>query len=241
MPRRPLVVLHNAVSMDGSTAGAPVDIGLFYRAAASIGAGAMLVGSRTATAGITMFGGNVPAEGPADFRPPPERRCDRRPCWFIVDSRGALRGSLHVLRRSGLCRDVVIVVSRSTPRRYIEHLRRRGYGYITAGTRRVDLRRALERIALRYGVKTVQVDSGGRLAGILLQQGLADRISLVVSPTIVGKDATPLFRDMVPRHVVPLRLLSHRRLDRGHLHLMYAVAGTRSKDRLRTSPVRSHG
>jgi 2,5-diamino-6-(ribosylamino)-4(3H)-pyrimidinone 5'-phosphate reductase len=224
LPKRPVVILHNAVSLDGSTTGVEFDPGLFYRIAGRFRADAMLVGSATARAGITAFSGRIPDERPGDFLPPPARSGDRRPLWFIVDSRGALTGRLHVLRRSGYCRDVVAILSSKTPRSYVEYLKRREYGRIVAGRDRVNLERALRSMSRRYGVKAVQVDSGGGLASALLEQGLVDRLSLLVAPVIVGHSATHLFRDLDPGgRTIGLSLTDCRRLPGGGLHLVHSV------------------
>lgn len=53
------------------------------------------------------------------------------------------------------------------------------------GEDRVDLAAALEGLAAR-GARTVRVDSGGGLAGALLERGLVDELSLLVHPLIGG-------------------------------------------------------
>lgn len=55
---------------------------------------------------------------------------------------------------------------------------------------RVDLRRALERLA-REGLTSLLVEGGGELAAGLLAAGLVDEIHWIVSPRLIGADGAP--------------------------------------------------
>jgi len=57
---------------------------------------------------------------------------------------------------------------------------------IVAGEERVDLRAALDELAVRHDVAVVRVDSGGTLNGVLLRTGLVHEVSLLVHPELVG-------------------------------------------------------
>ena len=54
------------------------------------------------------------------------------------------------------------------------------------GEDHVDLRAALEELSARHGVKTVRMDSGGTLNGLMLRAGLVDEVSVLVNPCLVG-------------------------------------------------------
>ena len=224
---RPRVILHNTVSMDGAVSGFDVDIGLHYEIAGSLGAQAHLVGSLTARAGIEVDG--VPEETEIDYLRPPPRGEELRPLWFIIDSTARLEGMLHVLRRAGYSRDVVLLVAGSTPPEYLEYLALRDYPMHVAGEERVDLERVLTLMAEEYGVETVLADSGGALVSALLDQELASALSLVVAPAIVGGDAPRLFDALTRPH--PLVLKRQTALRAGHVHLLYEIpddAGART-------------
>ena len=62
----------------------------------------------------------------------------------------------------------------------------------TAGER-VDLPELLRVLHRDHGVDTVRVDSGGKLAGALLDADLVDEISLLVHPRLVPADAKRWF------------------------------------------------
>ena len=217
----PRVIVYNSVSVDGAIKDFEINVELHYKVAGKIGADAMLVGSNTAKSGIEMFTDAFPSEEPADFFKPAIDEVDDRPFWIIPDSRGVLNGLLHVLRRSGYSKDVILLVSSKTPSGYLEYLKARNFDFIIAGDNYVDYTVALEEINRRYGVKTLVTDSGGILAGILIERGLVDEIQLLVSPQIVGKTASNLFRNI--NQNVKLQLLNSRSVNNSHVLLIYKV------------------
>jgi 2,5-diamino-6-(ribosylamino)-4(3H)-pyrimidinone 5'-phosphate reductase len=190
----PKVVVYNSVSVDGAIKDFDVDIALHYQVAGRIGAEVMLVGSDTAKSGMEAYMKTVPAEQPSDCQKPAIKEGDERAYWAMADSRGKLKGCLHVYRQSGYGKDVIVLVSQSTPQDYLEYLKERNYDYIVAGSDHVDLRLALEELNRRYGFGTVATDTGGVLAAALLEEDLVDEIQLLVCPEIVGEKAVNLFR-----------------------------------------------
>lgn len=216
---RPKVIIHIQLSLDGRYYGMEIDPGLYYSLAAGIGADGMLAGSETMLAAASDPG----PEEPSDFRrPDPEAKGDV-PYWFIVDSRGRVR-NLHAFRRFEFCKDVVAVVSESTPEDHLDYLKEREYDIVKTGKDKVDLIQALDEIGIRYGVELLRVDSGGVLNAILLQQGLVDELSLLVSPTLVGNETPHFFQTLrLGDRVIGLELLSCEALEGGNLLLRYGI------------------
>jgi 2,5-diamino-6-(ribosylamino)-4(3H)-pyrimidinone 5'-phosphate reductase len=190
----PKVVLYNSVSVDGAIKDFDVDIALHYQVAGRIGAQVMLVGSDTAKSGMELFMKTVPAEQPSDCQKPVVKEGDERAYWAMADSRGKLKGCLHVYRQSGYGKDVIVLVSESTPQDYLNYLKERNYDYIVAGSDHVNLRMALMELNRRYGFDTVATDTGGVLAAALIEENLMDEVQLLVCPEIVGEKAVNLFR-----------------------------------------------
>jgi 2,5-diamino-6-(ribosylamino)-4(3H)-pyrimidinone 5'-phosphate reductase len=215
----PKVVLYNSVSVDGAIKDFDVDVALHYAVAAKLGAQAMLVGSDTAKTGIELFIKTVPPEQPPDCIKPPIKTGDPRPYRFIADSRGKLSGLLHVYRQTGYGKDVILLVSNATPKEYLKYLEDRHYDYIIAGSDHVDYRLALEQLGNRYGVDTVATDTGGVLAGKLLDEGLVNEVHLLVASEIVGRKAVNLFRT-VSRNV-KLEFVRCETVDNRHVLLVY--------------------
>jgi len=164
----------------------------------------------------------MPPEEESDFKKPEILPGDTRAYWMIADSRGILEGLMHVFRRSEYSKDVIVLVSDKTPEPYINYLKERNYDFIRAGPDRVDVRKALEIANERYGFKLVVSDSGGILNSILLEQGLVEEISLVLTPEIVGKNGTNLFRG-IEKSGIQLELIRNEIVEKKYVHLVYRV------------------
>lgn len=216
----PKVTVFNTVSVDCAIKDFDINIPLHYEVAARLGAQVMLVGSDTARTGIELFYEKIPDEKPADCLKPQIGPKDPRPYWAIADSRGKLKGLLHVYRQSVYGKDVIVLVSSTTPPDYLEYLKARNYDYIVAGSDHVDYKAALEELKRRYGIETAVTDTGGVLAAVLLEAGLVDEVWLMVAPEVVGKRAINLFRTIA----VPVKLTLIRCEEiKGHALLAYEV------------------
>ncbi|NLT42924.1 MAG: hypothetical protein GXX93_09655 [Anaerolineae bacterium] len=87
----------------------------------------------------------------------------------------------------------------------------------------MDLRAALEALAERFGVRLVHVDTGGSLGGALLNAGLVDEISLVVSPHLVGGETAPTRFRAVSDGPRALELEHAESLDSGEVWSQYRL------------------
>jgi 2,5-diamino-6-(ribosylamino)-4(3H)-pyrimidinone 5'-phosphate reductase len=220
----PKVIMHNSVSVDGSVIDFDVNMEVHYQIAGRHNADVHLVGSQTGKKGIELFLDEVPAEEKGDFKRPEINPDDRRPLWVIPDSRGIMKGLLHIVRRSEYCKDVLILVSKKTPSDYLEYLKERNYEYLVVGEDHVEMRKSFEMLAERYGVKTILVDSGGILTSILLEEDLVDEVSLLVSPYLVGKKSQNLFRSLRGKKgSIKLELLESDTAGKNHVLLRYKV------------------
>jgi 2,5-diamino-6-(ribosylamino)-4(3H)-pyrimidinone 5'-phosphate reductase len=216
----PEVVVHASVSVDGAMTGFMPDLGAHYGAVAALGCDAHLIGSATMRAGLDMAD-EAPADPGAERDRPPTDRAGA-PYWFVVDSRGVLHGRLHELRAFPGLRDVVVLLSSSSPQAYRDYLVRRQYGCIERGTQRVDLVAALDAMGQDYGVTRVLVDAGPTLTSVLLAQGLLDEVSLIVHPVVVGRDGRHVFGESAQS--CALQLDSRDELENGLVHVRYTCA-----------------
>jgi len=218
------VIMHNEISLDGAIRNFEPNLELYYQIAETFKADVHLVGSRTAKMGIKTYWGKTPREEPEDFAKPQVKSWDKRPFWFIPDTRGILKNLLHVYRKSGYCKDVIVLISRRTPKNYIKYLKERDYDFYVCGRDRVDFRRALALMRDHYGTRVVMTDSGGTLNNILLEQGLISEISLLVAPVMVGDRRVNLFRSLKLKRKTPrLQLIKNRLHDKHYLLLIYRI------------------
>jgi len=215
----PKIILHNSLSLDGSLTGFEPNMELHYRIAGMFKPEVHLIGSNTITAGIELYGTGVPPEKPSDFQKP--KRNKKLPSWVIIDSKGKLQGLLHTCRQFEQVREVILLVSQTTPKRYLRYLDERQYEYHIVGKDSVDLSEALALLAKTYQVKTIVTDTGRILGNLLLNQGLVDEISLVVHPVIVGKTAYPMFSDINKN--LDGTLVKCEQLEKHYIWLLYKI------------------
>lgn len=220
---KPYVIIHNAVSLDGRVDSFPVDLGLYYGLASRWEEDATLVGSGTIL--------KAPPESSTEDEPPSDSSEtaaeETRPLLVVPDSRGRITNWPFLLRQP-YWRRAVALVSASTPPSYLEGLERMGIGRIVAGQDHADLRLALEELNVQFGVKTVRVDSGGTLNGVLLRAGLVDEISLLVHPCLVGGMSPAFFFRAADLEggagLISLSLTHMEKLDGGVVWLRYKVS-----------------
>lgn len=222
---KPKVIIFDGLSLDGRMDGGggdpEADMGLYYGLADTWHADAMLSGSETMLAG---FAGQE--EVPASDAPK-ETHPLAVPLLVVADSRACLH-CWNLIRQQVFWKEVAVLVSRATPKLYLEELEGKGVPYIIAGEEKVDFVAALEELNARFGIRTLRVDSGGVLNGVLLRAGLVDEVSVLLFPTLVGGTSPKTFYvapDVTgPEQVLRLKLLHHEQVrDDGTLWLKYEV------------------
>ena len=218
----PKLIIHNSISLDGSTTGFEANLDVHYKLLSGYQPDAIIVGSNTARTGTQFFCEIIPPEEELDFKKPEIQPDDPRAYWLIADSRGILEGLMHVFRRSEYSKDVIVLVSEKTPEGYINYLKERNYDFIRTGADRVNIRHALEVANEWYGFELVVSDSGGVLNSILLEHGLVEEISLIITPEIAGRNGTNLFRTL-EKSGTRLELLKNQIVEKQYVHLVYQV------------------
>lgn len=114
-------------------------------------------------------------------------------------------------------------MSATTPESYLAYLRERNYDFIVAGDDHVDYHKAFEVLYDKLGCRIIRTDSGGILTNILIEQGLVDKISLVISPCLIGTNSSHVFRSLVLNSRVDLRLINCETVDKDYISLMYEI------------------
>jgi 2,5-diamino-6-(ribosylamino)-4(3H)-pyrimidinone 5'-phosphate reductase len=221
----PHVILHNAVSVDGRLDWFPADVAKFYELAAYWKEDATLAGSDTLLKAYPEE--KIMPEDKEAFDHVKTNPDDTRPLLIVADSRGRLRHILHMLRHEPYWRNIVILTSSSTPKPYLDYLGKRHIDYLTVGIDHVDFTLALSEINSRYGIKSLRVDSGGTLNGILIRAGLANEVSVLVHPFLVGGNSPrSIFNaaDLIANSgVKKLRLIHLEQLPNDHIWLRYEI------------------
>jgi 2,5-diamino-6-(ribosylamino)-4(3H)-pyrimidinone 5'-phosphate reductase len=193
-------------------------MGLHYQIAGKYKPDAHLIGSNTIKTGVDLYGSSPPEEKD-DFNKP--KREDTLPYWVIIDTKGILQGLLHEVRRFDYCKDVIIFVSKKTPKEYLSYLKERKYDFYILGINHVNLEKALNLLYKNYNVKTILTDCGKILGNFLLNKGLIKEISLLVHPVIVGKKAYNIFSNI--NKDISLKLIKNEILNDNYFWLVYRV------------------
>jgi 2,5-diamino-6-(ribosylamino)-4(3H)-pyrimidinone 5'-phosphate reductase len=218
----PHVIIHNSISADGRIDWIEPDLGMFYEIAMRFEPDAHLAGSET----IYNPEEEIPEEDESAFKPLKASGKDARPILVIPDSRGRVR-NWHLLKGMPYWRDMVALCSKATPKEYLMYLKKRHVNYIVAGDEKVDIKLALELLNKKYKIKTVLLDSGGTLNGIMLRLGLVNEISLLINPNLVGGLSVASFyraKDLTSRKgVIELKVKSVKKLDGDVIWLRYNV------------------
>lgn len=96
--------------------------------------------------------------------------------------------------------------------------------------KKIDLQRVFTQLKTRYGIKTMTIQSGGRMNTLLLRAGLINTISLVIAPIVIGGGTTPSLFDGEAIHMPKelqklkaLKLLSVKKLKHSYVHVTYRV------------------
>jgi 2,5-diamino-6-(ribosylamino)-4(3H)-pyrimidinone 5'-phosphate reductase len=102
---------------------------------------------------------------------------------------------------------VIAVLTERVSDEYLATLRERGVSYLLAGREKdANLAVALEKLAARFGIRTLMLEGGGGINGSFLRAGLVDEVSLLVAPVVDGRVGTPALFDVQGDDVAPGRL-----------------------------------
>lgn len=210
----PYVIIHSAVSVDGRMDRLRIDMERYYSLLPTWKEDCTLCGSETVLqAGLSEW----EHDGSSD---------PSNPLLAVVDGRGRFSGWDRVAPSPYWSKGVALSTKR-TPEEHLEIVRSKGADVIITGDEHVDLRAALMELSSRYGVKTVRVDSGGTLNGVLLRAGLVNEVSILVHPQVIGgrSPSSAFIADDLgdDEQVSEAELMSVDKLDGGLVWLRYRL------------------
>jgi 2,5-diamino-6-(ribosylamino)-4(3H)-pyrimidinone 5'-phosphate reductase len=216
---KPEVIVYSAVSVDGRMDHCEFDLERYYGIAAKMKTEVILVGSET----IVSSGLEDAEEDPHVPTVDPN---DKRPIVAIVDGRGRVR-CWNKLRNQPYWKDMVALVSESTPKDYLDHLEEKKVRYAIFGKDHVDMAKAVKWLGSEFNAKRIRIDSGGTLNGVLLRQNLVSEVHLLIHPFAVGGTSNRsmfIAPDLgVDEKAIELELISTRKFEGGLLYLRYKV------------------
>lgn len=220
----PKVIIYNTVSLDGRITGFNIDTELYYDLASEWNVDAVLMGSNTILTGLNTDAGNFREEGV--YQTPKVIENDEIPLLVVPDSCGKIRNWNEIIEMPFI-RDILVLCSRSTPQEYLDFLDKSNIKYMIIGYDKVNLGAALEELNIQFGVKSLYVDSGGVLNGVLLRDDLVDEICLLIHPVMVGgilSNSIYTNPDLnVNSEVLDLKLLKMEKLKNEIIFLHYRI------------------
>lgn len=90
---------------------------------------------------------------------------------------------------------IIEVLTKAADGRYLRYLQEIGVSYIFAGDEEIDIPLALSKLYELFGIQRVLLEGGSVINGAFQKAGVIDELSLVLVPTVAGKDSNSLFYD----------------------------------------------
>lgn len=112
-----------------------------------------------------------------------------------IDIEGRLKWSRNYIDRPNQPKShVIVVLTENGSNGYPEYLRKLGISYLFAGKDTLDLDLLMKKLKEKFRIDHLLVTGGGIMDWSLLEKGLVDEISLVISPAVSGeRDTATIF------------------------------------------------
>jgi dihydrofolate reductase len=145
---------------------------------------------------------------------------------FGVDTKGVLRWGKNSIKLSNVAEPLhlVVIVTTSTPKEYLQYLQNNGISYLVAGTNEIDFLKLFTTMKEKFGVETLLLEGGGLLNGSVMADNLVDEISILVTPTVTNRSKAPSVferKQEEPLNLRPYSLVGVQKLDKDTVWLRY--------------------
>lgn len=204
---KPYIISHMMVSVDGRIdcpMVAQISGEEYYSALASFGTSSKLSGRVTAALECTAVkeetaGCNGPKLQPESIY----RAIESKEYTIVVDTHGKLQ--MNSGEADG--HPLLVIMSENVLEEHLEMHRKNNVSLIATGKERIDLARAMEILAEKFGVKQLILVGGGHINGGFLEAGLVNEVSIMIAPGIDGrKGETAVFDGCTWKGESPYRL-----------------------------------
>lgn len=215
---RPYIISHMMMSVDGRIdcpMVAQISGEEYYTALDSFGTSSKLSGRVTAALECPAVAeGTAEETGDAIGTESVNMAADSDEYTIVTDTRGCLKMA---------CGDadghpLLVVMSEDVSAGHLDMLRKHNVSWIATGKGRINLSRAVEIMAGRFGIGRLVIVGGGNINGGFLEAGLVDEVSVMMAPGIDGrKGMTAVFDGCTWKAEAPYKL---------HLQSVEQVTGT---------------
>lgn len=128
---------------------------------------------------------------------------------IAVDTHGSLRWP-----ENASADNLLVITDEQCPCEYHDYLTANGISWIACGKKGIDLRRAVELLAEKFGVKRLGIVGGGHINGAFLQAGLLDEVSVMIGGGIDGRAGMTAVFDGIRQPDFPPVLLTLKEVER---------------------------
>lgn len=102
--------------------------------------------------------------------------------YLSIDARGELAFEDNYSPYGGIDSPIVEVLTEQASNAYKDFLRKKKISYIIAGKEQIDYEVMLDKFYNLFGIQRMMVGGGGTLNWSFVQNGLADEVSVILSP-----------------------------------------------------------
>lgn len=144
--------------------------------------------------------------------------------YVAIDPRGELAWQSQTTSYAGAEATVLEVLTHQASGAFRNYLRGKGIPYLIAGEKEVDFKLMLDKLGHDYERQNLMLGGGGILNWSMLDQGLVDEISLVMTPSVDGAtNSARLFNSAYAgdSHAINFRPVDLRTYEDGTLWLRY--------------------
>ncbi|HEX2831594.1 MAG TPA: RibD family protein [Thermoanaerobaculia bacterium] len=119
----------------------------------------------------------------------------------------------------------ITILTEAVSDAYLAFLREQGVSYLFAGKTKIDLKKALEKLAARFRIRRLLLEGGGAINGSFLAADLIDELSILLVPVADGAVGIPTLFDAKRKKSVArkLKLLSVEKVRGDVVWLRYKI------------------
>lgn len=112
---------------------------------------------------------------------------------FGVDTKGLLRWDNNTIKLESIKNNLhlIIVVTTTTPKEYLQYLQNKHISYLVAGDDKIDFLTLFKKIKEKFCVEKLLLEGGGLLNGSVLAADCVDEISLLICPLTLNRTKAP--------------------------------------------------
>lgn len=222
---RPYIICHMMTSVDGRIDCAMTEklpgVEDYYKTLEELQTPATLSGRVTAMLELALKGEFTPQNYEPYGKDNFSKKKTTDDYEIVVDTKGVLLWK----NDSEYDSHHLIITSQKVSKEYLEYLDGKNISWIVCGDDKIDLAKACEILAEKFGVKRMAIVGGGHINGGFLSAGLLDEVSILIGSGIDGREGMAAVFDGLAQDCEPiqLKLKSVQSFDSGAVWLRYSV------------------